>query len=226
MACSHLVRQAEHFGALLHAVCKDAKGDRNRERLLRPLLEIGTVKVDGGRVTAIVAPWHPLRLAAMANKANQVASLLRHLLSADEVFFGDPPLFFKELEREVSHPYYPEIVSGWHDRKPELLSLTDHDLDYSLHESPVISNDGFDDTNESPAETSALIVDLTRRFLSLYPHERANLAVVLYNCDSARLPYALVDKMNELHEDEEDMRCQRDFRRHCAARCQAWPERQ
>jgi S-DNA-T family DNA segregation ATPase FtsK/SpoIIIE len=32
--------------------------------------------------------------------------------------------------------------------------------------------------------------------------------VVLYNCDSARLPYALVDKMNELHEDEDDMRCQ------------------
>jgi S-DNA-T family DNA segregation ATPase FtsK/SpoIIIE len=97
---------------------------------------------------------------------------------------------------------------GWHDKKPELLSLTDHHLDYSLYESPVISNDGFDDTNENPAETSALIVDLTKRFLSLYPHERANLSVVLYNCDTARLPYALEDKMNELHEDQDDMRCQ------------------
>ena len=46
---------------------------------------------------------------------------------------------------------------GWHDKKPELLSLTDHHLDYSLHESPVISNDGFDDTNESPSETSLLL---------------------------------------------------------------------
>ncbi len=44
--------------------------------------------------------------------------------------------------------------------------------------------------------------------MSLYPHERANLSVVLYNCDCARLPYALVDRMNELHEDEDDMRCQ------------------
>jgi len=41
-----------------------------------------------------------------------------------------------------------------------------------------------------------------------YPHERANLSVVLYNCDCARLPYALVDRMNDLHEDEDDMRCQ------------------
>jgi len=208
LACDLLVKQSEDYGALLQTICSEAKGDRNRETLLRPLLQIGTVVVESGRVTALVAPWQPLRLAAMANKALQVASLLRHLLTADEVFFGDPPLFFKELEAELVHPYYPEIVLGWHATKPELLSLTDHHLDYSLHESPVISNDGCDDTNESPSETASLIVDLTKRFLSLYPHERANLAVVLYNCDSARLPYSLVDKMNELQEDEEDMRCQ------------------
>jgi S-DNA-T family DNA segregation ATPase FtsK/SpoIIIE len=208
LAHNQLVKQAEDYGALLHAISKEAKGDSNRENLLRPLLQIGTVIVNGGRVTGIVAPWQPLRLAAIANKAIQIASLVRYLLTADSVFFGDPPLFFKELEQELSHPFYPEIVLGWHDKKPELLSLTDHHLDYSLHESPVISNDGFDDTNESPSETSLLILDLTKRFLSLYPHERANLSVVLYNCDSARLPYALVDKMNELHEDEEDMRCQ------------------
>ena len=208
LACESMVKQSEDYGTLLYTICKEAKGDRNRELLLRPLLQIGTVVVEGGRVTAIVAPWQPLRLAAMANKALQIASLVRHLLTADEVFFGDPPLFFKELEAELSHPYYPEIVLGWQATKSELLSLTDHHLDYSLHESPVISNDGFDDTNESPSEMSSLIVDLTKRFLSLYPHERANLSVVLYNCDSARLPYSLVDKMNELQEDDEDMRCQ------------------
>jgi S-DNA-T family DNA segregation ATPase FtsK/SpoIIIE len=208
LACDSLFKQAEDYGSLLNLLCVEAKGDRNRARLLKPLLEIGTVGVEGGRVTAIVTPWQPLRLAAMAAKALQVASLIRHLLTADEVLFGDPPLFFKQLEQELAHPYYPEIVLGWQTTRPEILSLTDYHLDYSLHEAPVISNDGFDDTNESPTETSSLIVDLTKRFLDLYPHERANFSVVLYNCDSARLPYALVDKMAELHEDEEDMRCQ------------------
>ncbi|MBV8279636.1 MAG: DNA translocase FtsK, partial [Verrucomicrobia bacterium] len=208
LSCDQLVKQAEDYGALLHSVCVDAKGDRNREHLLRPLLEIGTVAVGGGRVTAIVTPWHPLRLAAIANKALQVSALIRHLLAADDIFFGDSPLFFKELKQELVHPFYPEIVLGWLATKPELLSLTDHCLDYSLHEAPVITNDSYDDTNESPAETSSLIVGLTKRFLSLYPHEGTNLSVVLYNCDSARLPNALVDKMTELHEDQEDMRCQ------------------
>lgn len=32
--------------------------------------------------------------------------------------------------------------------------------------------------------------------------------MVLYNCDSARLPQAIVDKIHEIHEDKEDMRCQ------------------
>jgi DNA segregation ATPase FtsK/SpoIIIE, S-DNA-T family len=208
VACEALFDQAEKYGALLHAICTYAKGDRNRARLLRPLMDIGTVGVDGGRVMAIVTPWQPLRLAAMGAKALQVASLLRHLLTADEVLFGDPPFFFRQLQEELAHPYYPEIVLGWQTMKPELLSLTDYHLDYSLHEAPVINNDGYDDTNESPSETSSLIVDLTKRFLDLYPHERANLSLVLYNCDSARLPYALVDKMAELHEDDEDMRCQ------------------
>jgi DNA segregation ATPase FtsK/SpoIIIE, S-DNA-T family len=208
LASQELIKQVEDYAALLEAVCRDAKGDRNRELLLRPLLEIGTVAVDGGRVTALVAPWHPFRLAAIANKASQVASLVQHLLAADAVVFGDPALFFKELERELSHPYYPEAVLGWHGTKPELLTMSDYYLDYSLHESPVISNDGPDDTNEDPAQTSELVLDLTRRFLLLYPHESANLSVVLYNCDSARLPYALVDRMSELHEDEEDLRCQ------------------
>ena len=208
LASDALLKQSEDYGALLMAMCADAKGDRNRSTLLKPLLDIGTVGVEGGRATAIVTPWQPLRLAAMATKALQVASLIRHLLTTDEVLFGDPPLFFKQLEQELAHPYYPEIALGWQTTQPELLSLTDFHLDYSLHEAPVISNDGFDDTNESPTETSSLIVDLTKRYLGLYPHERANLSVVLYNCDSARLPYALVDKMAELHEDEEDMRCQ------------------
>lgn len=208
LACPQMLKQCEDYGILLETICKEAKGDRNRENLLRPLLQIGSIVVKGGRITTIVAPWQPLRLAAMANKTLQVASLLKCLLNDMDVFFGDPPLFFKELGEELSHPYYPEIVLGWHDKKPEMLSLTDHHLDYSLHESPVISNNGCDDTNESPSDTSELITDLTKRFLSLYPHERANLSVVLYNCDSARLPYALVDKMNEIHEDEDDMRCQ------------------
>lgn len=208
LAFDGLEKQADEYGELLGLICEKAKGDRNREYLLRPLMEIGIVRVDGGDVSAVVAPWNPLRLSAISKKANQVASLVKHLLTCDEVLFGDPPLFFKELEQELRHPFYPEIVLGWVDRKANLLSLSDYHLDYSLHESPVLGEGAFEETNENPSETAGLIVELTKRFLSLYPHERANMSVVLYDCDSARLPFAVVDRLGELNDDEDDMRCQ------------------
>lgn len=203
-----LIDQLNRYSELLDAICRLAKGDRNRELLLRPLLQLGVVAVDGGRPTAIVAPWHPLRLAAMAIKAQQVSGLINRLVSADEIDFGDPRLFFRDTVEELQHPFYPELVLGWHEDEPQLLSLTDIAGDYSLHESPVVANDGLDDTNENPTEGANRVNELVRRYLALHPHEQANLAVVLYNCDSARLPQAVVEKMGALHEDEEDVRCQ------------------
>jgi DNA segregation ATPase FtsK/SpoIIIE, S-DNA-T family len=203
-----IFQQAKDYEKLIHYVCQNAKGDRNRELLLRPLLQIGIVPVEGGRVTSIVTPWHPLRLSAMANKAQQLSGLLRYLLSSQEINFGDPRLFFKELQNELSHPYYPEIVVGWKKNNKKLLALTDTYLDYSLHESPIINHTSSDDTNENPTKSSNLILDLIKRFLKLYPHEKSNLSLVLYNSDSSRLPQSIVSKINDFHKDDAEMRCE------------------
>jgi len=198
--------QLTAYSILLDAVVTLAKGDRNRDLLLKPLLQIGVVPVDGGAPAAVVTPWHPLRLAAIWRKSQLVADLINRLLSAREV--GDARLFFKDLEHDLSHPLYPEIVVVWTDDGPQLLSVSDTVQDFSLHEPPVTSSEGGDDTNESPTEGSECVLDLVRRYLALHPHERANMSVVLFNCDSARLPQAVVDKIGEIHDDDEDVRCQ------------------
>lgn len=196
------------YGRLIEAVSVEAKGDRNRDLLLKPLLALGVVPVNGGASAAIVAPWNPLRLQAMACKASRLAGVIRHLLTARNVLFGDATLYFKEIRNELEHLYFPEIVLGWRERKPELVSLTDTYMDYSLHELPLVYQSLGADTNENPTESANQIVDLIQRYLTLFPHERANLSAVLYNCDAASLPQAVVDKISELHEDENDMRCE------------------
>ncbi len=208
VASQLLDEQLGAYSDLLFMICKEAKGDRNRESLLRPLLEIGNVPVQGGAVASITAPWHPLRIAAIAQKATQVAGLIRHLMFAENVFFGDTKLYFEELKDELDHPYYPEVTLGWREGKPEILALADHYLDYSLHEPPVIQSDFYADTDENPHECAVRVIDILKRYLALHPHEQANLSVVLYNCDSARLPQAIVEKIQEIHEEEEDIRCQ------------------
>jgi DNA segregation ATPase FtsK/SpoIIIE, S-DNA-T family len=159
-------------------------------------------------IAAVVTPWHPLRLAAVHRKAHLVANLVRRLLTAEEVFFGDTRLFFKDLAQELAHPFYPEVVVGFQENRPELLVLTDCVGDYTLHESPVLGVEGEGDTNENPTDGSTCVKELVQRYLALHPHEQANMSVVLYNCDSARLPQAVVDRLGQVYEDEEDVRCQ------------------
>jgi DNA segregation ATPase FtsK/SpoIIIE, S-DNA-T family len=208
VAAKEIESQYSAYGRLLEALVFKAKGDRNRDLLLKPLLGVGVVPVYGAAPAAIVAPWNPFRMEAMASKAGRMAGLVRHLIKAPNVLFGDTSLFFKEVCDELEHPYFPEIVLGWRERKPELLSLTDSCLDYSLHELPL-SDDGVGaDTNENPAQSANQIVEMVQRYLALFPHEQANLSTVLYNCDSARLPQAVVNRINELHEDDNDMRCE------------------
>lgn len=203
-----LLDQAQKYSILLLAICRNAKGDRNRELLLRPILQIGTVAVGGGHTMAVVAPWHPLRMAAMAVKAELVGNFVKFLMTAERIFFGDPRLFFDDMEEELKHPFYPELVLGWHEHKAELLSVTDVVGDYSLHESPITSHLGIDGTNENPTEAARRVLELVHRYLALHPHEQANLSVVLYNCDSARLPQAVVEKIGADHEEDDDVRCQ------------------
>jgi S-DNA-T family DNA segregation ATPase FtsK/SpoIIIE len=208
LAAPTIEQQLGKYGELLEALCREGRGDRARQLVLRPVLEIGTVAIEGSRPAAIVAPWHPLRMAAMARKARRVAELVRHLLTAADVDFGDQRLYFRDVGEELRHPFYPEVVLGWSGEKAEVLAVADVAADYSLHESPIAGDNGADDTNENPGEGAARVVELVERYLALQPHEQANLSVVLYNSDSSRLPMAVVDRLGAMHQDQEDARCQ------------------
>lgn len=198
--------QASAHADLLDAVRKHAPGDRNKELLLRPLLELGQAPVGDGAAAAIVAPWYPLRLAAAGRKAHLVREVVRSVIDLPGGLEGDTKLFFRDLAEDMRHVFYPEVVVSWTGRKSELLALVDSQGDYSLHEKPVLEGEGAE-TNDDATAGSNCLLDLTQRYLHLHPHERANMSLVLYNCDSARLPQQIVEGLGDLTDDE-DMRCQ------------------
>ena len=193
--------QAELYGRLLEELRKSAPGDINRRDLWEPVLRIGAVQIAGATPAAIVAPWHPMRMAATAVKMRALAGLLDHLLTAEEVNFGAPHLFFTDLRSELAHPYYPEAVPGFTGGEAVLLTETSTINDYSLMERPVRDPDEAS-TDVDPAEAAREIRGLIGRYLDLQPHERANLSIMLYNCDAAGLPLATVNALGSVHEDE------------------------
>jgi DNA segregation ATPase FtsK/SpoIIIE, S-DNA-T family len=208
IASPALLHQQEAYGQFLETLLTHAKGDRNRLELCQLLLRLGAIKVERGKPAAIIAPWHPLRMAAIATKARQLAGLLRYLLSTPEVNFGDSRLFFADLQNELAHSYYPEVCVGYQGQQPELLAASDTVNDYTLMECPTRDQDNRS-THEDPVGAVGKILDVIHRYVELQPHERANLSVVLYDTDSIKLPQAIVQKLgDELQEDQEEVRCQ------------------
>jgi S-DNA-T family DNA segregation ATPase FtsK/SpoIIIE len=190
---------------LLSNLHKYALGDRNRHNLWVNVAKLGTVRVEGPTTAVIIPPWHPIRMLSMGVKAYQVAGLIRYLLDSNVVTFGDEKLFFSDLCYEIATPYYPEIAIGMHGTEPVTLIVSDYYADYTLME-PAIK--GTETTSENPKEITKSIRAIVQRYIELQPHERANLSVVLYNSDSARLPEETVSSLSDMYEDEEEVRCQ------------------
>jgi DNA segregation ATPase FtsK/SpoIIIE, S-DNA-T family len=213
IASPTLLHQCEAYGKLLEVLLTHAKGDGNRLELYQPILQLGSVRVEGmrsdrGKPAAIVAPWHPLRLAAIATKTRQLAGLIRYILSASEVNFGDSRLFFADLRNDLLHPHTPEVCVGYQGREPKLLAVSDTLNDYSLMELPI-RDEADRTTHEDPTNAAEKLLGLIYRYVELQPHEKTNLSLVLYDTDSVKLPQAVINKLGStIQEDGEEVRCQ------------------
>lgn len=208
IASPALLHQCEAYGKLLTTILTYAKGDLNRLNFYQPILRLGCVRIERGKPAAIIAPWHPLRLATLAIKARQLSGLLGYIISTPEVNFGDSRLFFADLQDELAHPYYPEVCVGYQGQQPELLAASDTVNDYTLMERPT-KDESDRATNENPAEAAQRLLGVVRRYVGLLPHEKTNLSVVLYQTDSIKLPQAIINKLSEeLQDEREEVRCQ------------------
>ena len=189
-----VMRQAESFGALLRALAIHARGDVCRSRLVAEVLTIGTVRVSGEQPCLIIPPWHPERIKALAVKTRRVAGLVTHILSGDNVMFGDRGIFFREFSEELAHPYYPEIALIRRNGAPMLVSESSTVNGYSLMERPI-RGDEDTLTDVDPSAAAKQVQELLGRYVGLQPHEASNLSVLLYNADAAELPLAVVREL-------------------------------
>lgn len=200
-----LIQQATAYEGLLQALANHAPGDVNRQELLRPVLAIGCIPVTGGPASAIVAPWHPMRMLALSLKARAVSGLIVHIMKAEDVNFGDRRLFFSDLKSELEHPWYPEVAVGYAGSEPQLLSETSTLNEYSLMERPV-RDPSEASTDVDPKEAARQIRQLLGRYLELQPHESSNLSIMLYNCDAAGLPVETVNALGSVS-DQNEVHC-------------------
>ena len=192
-----ILLQAEAFGALLRVLLTHARGDLCRSRLVAKVLSVGTCLLSGDTPAVIIPPWHPERLKALAVKTRRAAGLIGHMLTGENVTFGDRNIFFQEFNGEMEHPFYPEIAVAGHGGGLTLVAETATMNGYSLMEPPSRGEDRFQ-TDVLPSAAAKEIRELVERYISLQPHEADNLSILLYDADAAALPLAAVRELAEM----------------------------
>jgi S-DNA-T family DNA segregation ATPase FtsK/SpoIIIE len=207
-----LATQAASFGVLLGRIAEEAKTPQALETLLLPLLAIGVAQIEpafGHETSALICPWHPLRLAGLRSRWLRFAASIQPVLAAEPVTFTDTgALFFTELRRDLGHVAEPEVVAVWDHERPTLLTLADHLNGYSLHERPVTVDGAAVATGESVKADARQISAVVESYLRLQPHERDNLSIVLYDSDAAALPQAVVDSIQASGAGDGETMCQ------------------
>jgi len=207
-----VAEQAAAYGRLLAAIVDGTDRPVAVEALLRPLLEIGVAQVEpaaGLEPAVIVCPWQPLRLADQRARWIRLRDEIAPLLGVEPTTFTDNgALFFGELQRALAEPPRPDVVMSWLGAKPLLMSQSASLNDYSLHEPPVAIEGRSGTTNDNVREEAKQIVAIVESFLRLQPHEKDNLSVVLYNCDAAALPQAVVDGIRASQPEGGEAMCQ------------------
>ena len=209
VASDAFTEQAHAYGKFLSCLLNHASNDLAREKLWQEILRLGVANVGAGASAAIVAPWHPMRLAEISIKAHQTAELINDVLGADEHDIFRADLLFSQIQAELISNYYPEVCIGFDQDRPVLLAAADTAYDYTLAEPPLrrARLDGDDALDIEPGVAAKAFGNVGEQYLKLLPHERSNFSMVLYNAESKALPSALAAELSSKVEQENELQC-------------------
>ena len=191
----------------VHERIGQIRHDQTRKQLTQLITNFGTVTIrEANRrpTVAIVCPWHPLRLEAHRARVLQLTGFIRQALNPKLNQYSDgrkAGLFIKDVQELGAAPVSPDLTVSWEGLQATLMSLTSHFGNYSIHHAEDGRSRHAKGGTENVNEAASLIMAQITDYLTLQPHERDNLAILLYNCDSSSLPARLVDELNKRNRD-------------------------
>ncbi len=203
-ATTLITEQAEAFGAL----CKASRLPFNVGAVgiyFRKLVsQIGVIASHGSENMAIITAWHPLRLAERQAKTMEVAKFVAKLLSSPAALVTDLEIEFATRLKEQSKWLFPEVAVV-----NDITMLTiENDAGYGLMVPAASVFRDYSALSSDVEEAAKLFVRGVRKYLSIHPHESANLSVAIFDSENGAMPYALAHEIGKLLEHNSDLQCE------------------
>ena len=195
--------QAEAFGALCRACRLPATTGRAGQEIRALVAGIGVVASDGAEPMAILAGWHPLRLAERRGKIEELASFVEAVLTSRPARSADLSGAFQERRLARARWAFPEVVFA-HDK----TMIAVEDLGgYSLMV-PADCVARNQEALEASAPSAAVkFMEGVDQYLEIHPHEATNLSAAIFDSESQTLPREVAREMAKRLHRQSDLRC-------------------
>lgn len=173
-----------------------------RKTMIHWINRIGTAQVEENSkrpVVNIVCPWHPLRLEASKARRDQLLSAIKIAVTSEKQSYSDGQLgnlHYEDLQQVVESSMYPELSVVWNEMDARVTTATNHTGGYSLHELASTGESSRMATDDM-SEAVDTVYTQAMEYVRLQPHERDNLSILLYNCESREMATRLVEKLDK-----------------------------
>lgn len=202
-ASNILEEQAEDYGRLCRACRLPATTGRAGRDIRSLVAGIGVIASDGAELMAILAAWHPLRLAERRAKISELSSFVEAVLTSKPARSADLSGAFQERRLARSRWVFPEVLFAH-----ETTMIAVEDLGgYSLMV-PADCVARNQEALEASAPSAAVkFMEGVDQYLAVHPHEATNLSAAIFDSESQTLPREVAREMAKLLQREADLRC-------------------
>lgn len=202
-ASSILEEQAEAYGILCRTCRLPATTGRAGRDIRALVAGIGVVASDGADSMAILAAWHPLRLAERRAKIIELSSFVEAVLTSGPARSADLSGAFQERRLARSRWVFPEVVFA-----REMTMIAVEDLGgYSLMV-PADCVARNQEALEASAPSAAVkFMEGVDQYLEVHPHEATNLSAAIFDSESQTLPREVAREMAKRLQRRSDLRC-------------------
>jgi S-DNA-T family DNA segregation ATPase FtsK/SpoIIIE len=173
-----------------------------RRSVIKWINRIGTAQVEENNrrpIVSIVCPWHPLRLEASKARRDQLISAITTAVKSKKQSYSDGQLgniYYEDLQQVIKSSLYPELAVIWNDMDAKITTASNHTGAYSLHELAT-TNEHTRLATDDIAEAVDTVIEQAEEYVRLQPHERDNLSILLYNCESRQMASRIVEKLDK-----------------------------
>lgn len=185
--------QAIAFGDVCKAARSCATSNARKIEIFTRILSIGIVEVGDTGETAIMAGWHPYRLAERKAKIEKLREFAKDIIKSNPSGNINFVKMHQEERASMVHWKFPEVaILG-----EKQLIATENQSGYALLR-PLGNYISPRGRNESLAKISAnAVIDCIDRYLDVHPYKRNSLSLSVIQCENSEFISNLIQHLRD-----------------------------